>query len=49
MLHSVVPVAIDLLGCATMPILDLIWGYAVLTDERKKVADQLIGMDCGAM
>jgi hypothetical protein len=23
--------------------------YAVLTDEQKKVADQLIGMDCGAM
>jgi hypothetical protein len=23
--------------------------YAVLTDEQKKVADQLIGVDCGAM
>lgn len=23
--------------------------YAVLTDEQKKMADQLIGMDCGAM
>jgi len=23
--------------------------YAALTDEQKKVADQLIGMDCGAM
>jgi hypothetical protein len=23
--------------------------YTVLTDEQKKVADQLIGMDCGAM
>jgi hypothetical protein len=23
--------------------------YAVLTDEQKKVADQLIGIDCGAM
>ncbi|VTZ26972.1 conserved exported hypothetical protein [Methylocella tundrae] len=23
--------------------------YAVLTDEQKKIADQLIGVDCGAM
>lgn len=23
--------------------------YAALTDEQKKIADQLIGMDCGAM
>ena len=23
--------------------------YAVLTDEQKKVADELIGVDCGAM
>jgi hypothetical protein len=23
--------------------------YAVLTDDQKKVADQLIGEDCGAM
>jgi hypothetical protein len=23
--------------------------YAVLTDEQKKKADELIGMDCGAM
>jgi hypothetical protein len=23
--------------------------YAVLNDEQKKTADQLIGMDCGAM
>jgi hypothetical protein len=23
--------------------------YGVLTDEQKKIADQLIGNDCGAM
>ena len=32
---------------ATNPAMEKL--YAVLTDEQKKVADQLIGMDCGAM
>jgi hypothetical protein len=32
---------------ATKPATETL--YAVLTDEQKKVADQLIGMDCGAM
>lgn len=32
---------------AVMPAIGTL--YAVLTDEQKKVADQLIGKDCGAM